>query len=92
MLMRCTHAVAANQTPAPIRANMQCLSVPLFAVFAGPTGLHIFLRTLCIAPLRHRVAFLDVRIVFARIALDGRFNNPGIDDLFAPRNKASFVH
>ena len=83
--------MAADQTPAPIRADMQCLSVPRFAVFACPTGLHIVLRTLCIAPLRHRVAFLDLRIVFARIALDWRFNNTGIDDLFAPRNKTCFL-
>ena len=65
MHMHCAHAVTANQPPASIRANMQCLSVPRFAVFAGPTGLQSVLRTLGIAPLRHRVACLDVRMFFA---------------------------
>ena len=52
----CTHAVAVDHTPAPIRADRQFRSVPRFAMCAGPTGLNSFLRTLCIAPLRFRLS------------------------------------
>ena len=83
--------MAADQTSAPIRADMQWISVPRVAVFVCPTGLNIFLRTLCIAPLRHRVAFLDVRMLFAGSALDWRFDNTGSNDLSAPRNQACFL-
>ena len=88
MHMHCAHAVVVDQTPTPIRATMQCLSVPCFAVFTGPTGLHVVLCTFGIALLRQRVACLDVCMFFAGSALDWRCDNAGIDDLSATRKKA----
>ncbi|PPT90708.1 hypothetical protein XthCFBP4691_11130 [Xanthomonas theicola] len=58
-------------------------------MLAGPARLHIRLRRLGIAPvLAHLAALLDLRVLFARVALDRGGDDARIDDLPAARHES----
>ncbi|MCW0373161.1 hypothetical protein NB710_004098 [Xanthomonas sacchari] len=82
------HVVAADEAPATVRAGVQLVAVERHPMLPGPTCLHILLRTLGIAPvLADVIALLDLRVLFARVALDRSADDAGVDDLTAAGNE-----
>jgi hypothetical protein len=82
--------VAADQLVLAVDTNVVLVAVEVLLVLLGPAGVLVFLGILgwLLLPTIWRLARFDRLILFAGVALLGRVDNGGVDDLATPRDVA----